>query len=901
LIRLRALTSLSSLLPALVSAESPVTPIEPPTSERPSVVLIAVSGIGTRLGCYGAPVKTPNIDRLAQLGRRFDRAYSQYPAAEASRVSLMTGWRPEKTGVWGPPEGRVEDATPLQERFRAGGYLTARVGPFFGGSGESSFRWDVAEDDPEPTLAARRAAQLIEAHQGRRLFLAAAFGESPSRAGPPAESKPSSVTESSKRTAGELPAIAVSPVRVERPGRQTKPATLGEQARRALLASVDDHASLVDGQVGVILEALERLKLWDKTVVVLLSDHGSYLGGHGDVQRKDVLFEETLRTSLIVVAPGLEKPGLATQAFAELVDIPPTLYDRAGLRRPRPLQGTSLLPLLENPAAVVKNAAFSVAAREAGSLGRSVRTDRYRYVEWPDGSEELYDHQSDPVEGTNLAAGGQEPPAALELRKRLDEREAPAAPPPAQAFSGKPPARKPNVLLIALDDLSVRLGSYGYDVKTPHIDRLAALGRRFDRAYAPVPMCSPSRMALMIGWRPERLGIWSNAVNPWERVRGAMPMQELFKAHGYYTARVGKVYHGRWNERSSWDLSESDVGPPPPVSADPAQPQARAADDDAEADPAASQNAISQFWRITDNEDADEPDGRRARRVAQLLEQHRAGPFFVAVGFAKPHLRWVAPRKYFDLYSADRIQLPIEPAGDRDDIPTIAVANAPIDRPRSTLVGSPPEFDDAARRQAIAAHYACVSFVDAQVGVILETLDRLKLWDDTIVVLLGDHGFHLGEHGLWRKDTLFEESTRTPLIIVTPRVRAKGTATRELVELLDVYPTLSDLAGLPRPAGLEGMSLVPLLEDPKARGRPAAFSFRFCSPPRLGRSVRTDRYRFTEWPDGSRELYDLEGDSGAAVNLAGDPRHAEALAEMKKRLDAGFRGAVVRVSADGGR
>jgi uncharacterized sulfatase len=244
-----------------------------------------------------------------------------------------------------------------------------------------------------------------------------------------------------------------------------------------------------------------------------------------------------------------------------------------------------------------------------------------------------------------------------------------------------------------------------------------------------------------------------------------------------------------------------------------------------------------------------------------------------------------------------------DPPDDRDDIPLIAVANDRVVRPGMTLAGIAPEFDEADRRRAIAAHYACVTFVDAQVGVVLEALDRLKLWDDTIVVLLGDNGFHLGEHGLWRKDTLFEESTQVPLIIVAPRMEQKGVASREVVELLDVYPTLADLAGLSRPAGVQGSSLLPLIANPQARGPGPAFSFRVCGSPRLGRTVRTERYRFTEWPDGSREMYDLQTDPDEATNLARDPRQSAALQDMKKLLDAGPAAAQrgLKASADGGR
>ncbi len=601
---------------------------------------------------------------------------------------------------------------------------------------------------------------------------------------------------------------------MDRPGRTTRVAPIAAEARRALLGNEDARVAALDVQLGVVLEALDRTQMWDRVTVVLVSDEGGYLGGHGDVLRKDLLFEETLRTSLIVSGAGVQEPGAAAEGLVELVDVYPTLVELGGLKKARGLQGSSLAPLLKDPKGLVKTAAFSVTAREAGYVGRSVRTDRYRYNEWPDGSEELYDHEKDPNEWVNLAVHGPGRREIQEMRALLDERDRTAAPPPAQP----PPARAgkgPNVLLIVLDDLTVHLGCYGYPVKTPNIDRLARLGRRFDRAYAQVAMCSPSRMSFMTGWRPERLNLWNNTTNPWDHAKGAVPLQEHFHAHGYYTARVGKVYHGKWNERSAWDLSESDVTPASPIP--PATPEeARAAagfeaDGDAEGD-------ISRFWLATDNKDEDEPDGRRARRVATLLGEHRPQPFFIALGFAKPHLRWVAPRKYFDMYSADQIAVAPAPPGDAEDIPAIAIANGALERPGLFLSGKQGDFDEAARRRAVAAQYACVSFVDAQVGVVLDALDRAKLWDDTVVVLLGDHGFHLGEHGLWRKDTLFEEAARAPLIVVAPGDRKRGTATRSLAELLDLYPTLTDLAGLPRPAGLQGTSLVPLIDEPTAEG-----------------------------------------------------------------------------------
>ena len=326
-------------------------------------------GSGRGCGCYGAPREDAEHRSVAERGPAIRPGLQQdrTPRPRAFADDGLASKRIPEYGV--RRRGGSRTRRPLQERFRAGGYLTARVGPFFGGRGESSFRWDVAEDDPEPALAARRAAQLIEAHQGRRLFLAAAFGELPLRAGPSAESKPSSVTESNKKTAGELPAIAVSPVRVERPGRQTKPAPVGEQARRALLAGVDAQGPSVDGQVGVILEA-SKAEAVGQDVVVLLSDHGSYLGGKGDVRRTDVLFRGNPPHSVIVVAPGSRKRAWPPRLSLSCRHPPHALRsDRLRGRARR--QGNKPEPLLRTTASRrQERGLLRGGPREAGFLGR---------------------------------------------------------------------------------------------------------------------------------------------------------------------------------------------------------------------------------------------------------------------------------------------------------------------------------------------------------------------------------------------------------------------------------------------------------------------------------------------------------------------------------------------------
>jgi len=877
---LRTAAALGAALLLPGGSTASLTP--PPPPDKPSVLLLLLPAIGTRLGCYGAGPRTPNIDRLARLGRRFERAYAQYPASAASRVSVMLGQRPETTGIWGPPEASwLEQTVPLHERFRAAGYRTIRVGRVYGGAAEGAQAWDVVDKAPSTPGSraespARRVAALLEARRDRPFFLATTLGDDPRKEPGPASS-PTAVT-----SPPGLPALAVSRGSVDRPGRLVRPALLSAQARRARLAALDARIARLDADVGIVLSALDRSSLWRNVIVALVSDHGVDLGSHGSLPRPDLLFEDTLRTSLILTLPGLAAPGASTAALAEVVDIYPTLLDLCGLKGPPGIEGTSLVPALRDPRATVKTAAFSTVERRAGNVGRSVRTGRYRYTEWPDGSEELYDHEADPNEWTNLATSAESRPALADMRRLLDARERTAPPPPPHPTPTRAARRRLNVLLMVLDDLTVRLGSYGYDVKTPNIDRLASLGRRFDRAYAQVPTCNPSRTSFMTGWRPERTRVWSNLVSPRPSVRDAVPLQELFHADGYFTARVGKIYHGPWESQFQWDLAESL----------PLLPRASAAsgdDEGHEGDRSENEEgAAATWWVATDNTDEDEPDGQRARRVAQLVAERRGRPFFIGLGFAKPHLRWIAPRKYFDSHPPGDIRVDAEPLHDLDDVPAIAVRrNTPLPAPRLLATGRTPELDEAGRRQAIAAYDACVSFVDAQVGVVLEALDRLRLWDDTIVVLFGDHGFHLGEHGLWRKGTLFEAATRTPLIVAAPQVRRAGAATREVVELLDLYPTLVELAGLARPAGIQGQSLVPFLDDPEAKGRGTALSFRQCAPPRLGRTVRTDRYRFTEWPDGSRELYDAERDPAESTNLAGDSHHGPAEDEMKRLLDAG--------------
>ncbi len=428
--------------------------------------------------------------------------------------------------------------------------------------------------------------------------------------------------------------------------------------------------------------------------------------------------------------------------------------------------------------------------------------------------------------------------------------------------------RKLNVLFIAVDDLNTHLACYGNPiVQSPNIDRLAARGVRFDRAYCQYPLCNPSRASLLTGLYPTTTGITDNLVGPRAKMPGVLMLPEHFRKHGYVTARTGKIFHGGLDDAKSWDEGGEPVRPRKPRTPR-EQAQRRANADRREA---------------VEGEGAQLPDHRTATRAVELLGKLRDKPFFLAVGFVKPHVPFVAPRKYFDLYDPKKIPLPPDFAPKATTGP--GVPAEALTRNGDVFIGRDATKDEA--REMIAAYYACVSSTDAQVGRVLDALDRLRLRDRTVVVFFGDHGFHLGEKGKWSKHgSLYEAGTHVPLIVAGPPVKA-GKACGRTVELVDLYPTLTDVCGLNPPDGLEGQSLAPLLKDAQA-----AWDYPACSFSQrgkvLGRSVRTERFRYTEWDDeGKRaELYDHENDPHEQRNLADDPKFTTTVEELRKLLRA---------------
>lgn len=459
-------------------------------------------------------------------------------------------------------------------------------------------------------------------------------------------------------------------------------------------------------------------------------------------------------------------------------------------------------------------------------------------------------------------------------------------------------AGRPNVLFIAVDDLNVAIGSYGAHptAKTPNIDQLASQGVQFDRAYAQDPLCNPSRTSLLSGRRPETAGVYGNFVEPRSQLGDVVMLPEHFRAQGYFTARVGKIAHGRYENSVSWDISENAARRAHYL---PGTDRSLVRDNtwiEGSEDGLSRGEILAHLdrptgmplsWRATDETEAETPDGQTTRRVIELMQESGDRPFFIGAGFHKPHQPWVAPASFFEQHPVSDVELPNEPEGDRDDIPAPAVGGYPEDR----------DHNDLQKRQAIAAYHATVTLIDVQVGLLMDALAELGLESSTIVVFFSDHGFHLGEHGgLWRKHTQFEESTRVPLIVRLPGGIA-GATSMALVELVDLYPTLVDLCGLAMPDGLEGTSFRPLLMDPGLPWKSAIFS----EARRNGahaRSVRTAQHRYTEWTplDGEgeteHELYDLSRDPREFVNLASQLEHAETRKRLAGQLRAGWRAAV---------
>ena len=431
------------------------------------------------------------------------------------------------------------------------------------------------------------------------------------------------------------------------------------------------------------------------------------------------------------------------------------------------------------------------------------------------------------------------------------------------------PAARPNVLFIAIDDQNDWIGCLGGHplVKTPHIDRLAGQGTLFENAHVQSPLCNPCRTSLLLGLRATTTGVYGLA--PWFRTLDAFKdrttLPQYFREHGYRTFSTGKIYHGvppkdRPQEFDVWG-PHGGVGARPPQKLIPPTPMG---------------NHPLMDWGVFPHKDEDKGDWQVASwGVEQINNPPKDQPFFLAVGFFLPHVPCYATQKWFDLYPDDDSVLPPVKEDDRDDTPRFSwYMHWNLPEPRLKWLRENNQW-----RNLVRSYLACTSFVDSQVGRLIDALETNGLADNTVVVLWGDHGWHLGEKLISGKNSLWDRSSRVPLIFAGPGVGKQARSNRP-VELLDIYPTLVELCGLPERNDLEGHSLVPQLRDPQApRPWPAITSHN-----QGNHGIRSERWRYIHYADGSEELYDMEKDPNEWTNLAGESQYAEVIAEHRRWL-----------------
>ena len=418
---------------------------------------------------------------------------------------------------------------------------------------------------------------------------------------------------------------------------------------------------------------------------------------------------------------------------------------------------------------------------------------------------------------------------------------------------------KKNVLFIIVEDLKNIMGCYGNPlVQTPNLDRLGKKGVIFDRAYCQYPVCNPSRTSFLTGLRPDTTQILDNKV-PWrQNVKNHTTLPKLFRDNGYHTIGMGKIFHGSkgHDDQLAWDerlnFSHTKIGKQ-----------------------GESRNMTGGKikwcrWLAAEGTDDDQPDGQMAAKAVQMLKQRRDKPFFMALGFHKPHDPFEAPKKYFDMYPLDKLMPPVLPH-DRSPEKEYIIGTdwARIMREEFTLQD---------RREFLRSYYACTSFADAQIGRVLDEMDRQNLWKDTAVLFVGDHGYNLGEYDWWNKAVLFEDSARVPMIAVVDGQARANTRCDQFVELVDLYPTFADLCGLKAPSNLEGLSFLPLLSQPGKPWKTTAYT-QVQRGDIAGKSVRTKRWRYNEWTQDGQVLY-IE-----LFDHASDPQEYRNLAEMEDFKD----------------
>jgi uncharacterized sulfatase len=425
-----------------------------------------------------------------------------------------------------------------------------------------------------------------------------------------------------------------------------------------------------------------------------------------------------------------------------------------------------------------------------------------------------------------------------------------------------------NVLFIVVDDLTTTLGCYGHStVKTPNIDRLAQMGVRYNHAYCNYAVCGPSRSSFLTGLKPETINILDNKKTLQSVLGDRVTLPYLFKQNGFYTMSLGKVFHGdkEYNDPKAWDEIYT-FGPTPIGKTGEKRNMTGGALKWCE-------------WMAAEGNDEDQADGQIGRKAVEFIKTKKDKPFFLAVGFHKPHDPFFAPKKYFDMYPLEICNPPV--------LPQYWKPPYKHTLPSETTVFD--QFTDQDKREFLRSYYACTSFTDAQVGKLLKALEETNQQENTLVVFFGDHGYHLGEHNWWNKVTIFEKGTRAPFIMAGQSVGKKGVESNAMFEYIDIYPTLAELLKLKNtPEYLEGKSFAKVVKDPSKPFRSSVQAIVNRGEMR-GRMVKNEKWRYIEWDNGRKgiELYDQVNDPIEYNNLANHAEHAETIKEMKKLMYQG--------------
>ncbi len=903
-------------------------------AERPNVVVIVADDQGYADVSYNPhsppEVSTPHIDALAREGVICTNGYASGHVCSPTRAGIMTGRYQQRFGVY--TAGQGGSGMPLEEKWipmfmGEAGYASGAYGKwhlgldmdrhamnrgfdeFYGFMGRGAHPYFDHSDPEHPiykglepitdeegyltTRITEEAVDFIDRRKEDPFFLYVAYN------------------------AVHTPA--------EAPEEDIKPLT-DDPLRNTLMAMLMH----LDNGVGEIVGKLKEEGLFENTLLIYLSDNG----GAGAMNANNAPlrgfkqddYEGGVRVPFIVSWPKELKGGTTCDVPLWSTDILPTILSATGQDLPtaRPLDGVDMLPALKGKTDKLHDHLFWSSGGSDGKWG--LRSGKWKLVGVKD-QLELFDLESDLGETTDLKEEHPELLASLQQtfdgwiaemadpidgspkvwssevgkasKKKDGKKPAPAA--TGSAVSSKPQpiggnkSKAKNVLFIVCDDLNTHVSPSGYDpIKTPTLAQFASESMTFQRAFCQYPVCGPSRASFLNGLYPQSSGVLDNTADVRETRPGTVSMPQFFKENGFWTACVGKVFHSprhehgevAWNEflrfendelpvvteaRKKFEAEHGSIEEPKNKRLwKPIEKEAKSKLD-AQTPPGYGRSGLT---------DEQHKDGKNARQVAQWLNEEPNGdkPFFIACGIQKPHVPFLAPDKWFDLYPKDEIVYEADKPNLWDDLPKSAISK------RYESFGF--EFskeNDQLRREYMQAYHACISFIDAQVKLVLDALKESGHWDDTVVIFTSDHGYHLGDHFVWGKVTLFDIGAKVPFIVHAPGLTTGGTTSQAMVELVDIYPTLADLTGLTPPSHLQGMALTPLLNHPDRPGKKKVAYSVVTRGPQLGYSLRNQRWRYGKWPDGE-ELYNLTNDPHEKRNLANNPEFEGRLEEFRVLL-----------------